>query len=125
MNEKNFCNWLQSAFNLKNVKEFSPKQTTVIKEHLDLVLSSANKNEINSFCNWLQGFFDFNKPTEINAAATEIIRNKLSMHLKKIEESEEMEQYEKLDVSSVGGFNDVIRFNQEQIERGSGIRAKC
>lgn len=37
MNEREFCYWLQSAFELSGAKSFDEKQTELIRQHLQLV----------------------------------------------------------------------------------------
>lgn len=39
MTSRDFCYWLQSAFELADIKQFSEKQTEMIRRHLHMVFA--------------------------------------------------------------------------------------
>ena len=49
MNEKEFCYWLKSAFELSDIKSFNEKQTKLIKEHLDLVFNKVTSPDVTQY----------------------------------------------------------------------------
>ena len=49
MNEKEFCYWLKSAFELSDIKSFNEEQTKLIKEHLDLVFNKVTSPDVTQY----------------------------------------------------------------------------
>lgn len=75
MQSINFCYWLQGLFELQDPKELTEKQTSVIKEHLDLVF--GHDKEPAPFCSFLKGYFTVAKPVSIGERETLLIKNQL------------------------------------------------
>ena len=82
MNSTQFCYWLMGWFENAEPTTISEKQTTLIKEHLALVMD--NKHEkANAFCQKLNGLFGFMNVTEFDQDMTQRLLTQLQECFKK------------------------------------------
>lgn len=75
MQSQQFCYWLQGSFELNDTCEFSPQETQVIKEHLDMVFQYDHHP--NGFCQFLRGYMTISKPDMLDKQTTTLIRKEL------------------------------------------------
>ncbi len=86
MTPRDFCYWLQGAFEIdKDFTKFTPNQAAILKRHLAMTFQAqydGNKVIVTdtgrNLCNWLDGVLDAVDTTAgINEATTAKIRTKL------------------------------------------------
>lgn len=78
MYAREFCYWLQGAFEVGGLPALTNAANVVIKKHLDMVASTDQEGqpiEAVSFCQWLNGGIDFIQHE--NLEQTETVRKRL------------------------------------------------
>ena len=82
MTPRDFCYWLQGAFEITGIQSLNAQQTTIVRKHLELVYAAEYDKDSHSqngkdFCDWLQGFLE-NVSNEMTETQTARVDKRLS-----------------------------------------------
>jgi len=79
MTPRDFCFWLQGAFEIAGLTGMTSPQAAIVDNHLRLVFKSGgDDSRAGDFCYWLAGRLQAAESGAVNTATTKAIRERLA-----------------------------------------------